>query len=198
MNASMLAEANKKDDITVLNDLHAEPEVTKTVELETSLKNDEPLSSSLKVYVNEMGGLKLLSREAENKLAKLIHDTKAEIKAIETKISVTQSGIKELITEIRELETDLSQSRKLLADANLRVVFAVAHNHLNKGLAFTDLINEGTRGLMKAVDSYEASQGVDFSTYAIFWIRLAIARAIVEHEKQAALIEIASFNGKMH
>ena len=89
----------------------------------------------------------------------------------------------ELILAIRISENHDEKSRKRLSEANLRLVVSIAKTFMNKGLSFLDLIQEGSVGLMKAIDKYDYSKGYKFSTYATWWIRQTIQRAIADYSR---------------
>ena len=89
-----------------------------------------------------------------------------------------------------------NNARKELAAANMRLVVSVARKHRNRGLSFLDLIQEGNTGLMNSIDRYEYRRGLRFSTYATWWIRQAMVRAILEKAKTiripAYMVELLS------
>jgi RNA polymerase primary sigma factor len=92
----------------------------------------------------------------------------------------------ELYRRIKDLNTvfwEYEQAKRDLAGGNLRLVVSIAKKYRNRGLAFLDVIQEGNTGLMRAVDKYEYKRGYKFSTYATWWIRQAITRAIADHSR---------------
>src|SRR5207249_11393631 len=98
----------------------------------------------------------------------------------------TQATPEELTKLVRVLErrhTSYQKARRELAEGNLRLVVAIAKRYRSRGLAFADLIQEGNRGLMRAVDKYEHRLGFKFGTYATWWIRQGITRALADHAR---------------
>src|SRR4029078_12682849 len=84
---------------------------------------------------------------------------------------------------IRQRQVRYQRARSELAEGNLRLVVAIAKRYRGRGLAFADLIQEGNRGLMRAVDKYEHRMGFKFGTYATWWIRQGITRALADHAR---------------
>ena len=115
--------------------------------------DDVLLSDPVKIYLKEVGRIPLISIEEELELA------------------------------IRIAESDDEKCKKRLSEGNLRLVVSIAKKYLGKGLMFLDLIQEGNLGLMKAVDKYDYTKGFKFSTYATWWIRQSITRALADHSR---------------
>ena len=88
-----------------------------------------------------------------------------------------------MIKVIKRAEDIIHQAKSSLIEANLRLVISIAKRYIGKGLSFPDLIQEGNIGLMKAVDKFEYRRGYKFSTYATWWIRQAITRALADHSR---------------
>jgi RNA polymerase primary sigma factor len=106
-----------------------------------------------------------------------------EIKAAEARANAKADDIKRVMVVIKQGQQKAAQAKKEMVEANLRLVISIAKKYTNRGLQFLDLIQEGNIGLMKAVDKFEYRRGYKFSTYATWWIRQAITRAIADQAR---------------
>ncbi|MFV9853303.1 MAG: RNA polymerase sigma factor RpoD, partial [Rickettsia aeschlimannii] len=132
-----------------------------------------------KMLKNKKGAWKELMTKESDYIDQMI----VELSVIESKTGLLVNDFKKLVNTIQKSERQTLQAKKDMIEANLRLVISIAKKYANRGLQFLDLIQEGNIGLMKAVDKFEYRRGYKFSTYATWWIRQAITRAIADQAR---------------
>jgi len=148
-----------------------------------SRRGDDPV----KTYLREIGKVSLLTREDEVELAQAMEAGEHAAKSLELNFLSEEHGIDVLPPgekkRLEELVEEGKRARQQLIVANLRLVVSIAKHYMHRGLSFLDLIQEGNMGLMKAVEKFDYTRGFKFSTYATWWIRQAITRAIADQSR---------------
>ena len=158
--------------------------------IDLSVPEGISIEDPVRMYLKEIGKVPLLSAEEEIELAQKMEAGavgKEKIAILEKRVdNVDEAEAEELRQEIRNLQRDVDlgdEAKKRLAEANLRLVVSIAKRYVGRGMLFLDLIQEGNLGLIKAVEKFDYCKGFKFSTYATWWIRQAITRAIADQAR---------------
>ncbi|POM24280.1 RNA polymerase principal sigma factor HrdB [Actinomadura rubteroloni] len=138
-----------------------------------------PTSDLVRIYLREIGRVPLLTAEEEVELAKSIE---AGLFAADKLAHIAVASPGERL-ELQQLARDGNRAKQRLTEANLRLVVSIAKRYVGRGMLFLDLIQEGNLGLIRAVEKFDYTKGFKFSTYATWWIRQAITRAIADQAR---------------
>ena len=171
------------DDILLEMDDEEEIEVEK---IDLSVPDGVSIEDPVRMYLKEIGKVPLLSAEEEIELAQHMENgvvAKEKIAILRKREAEDGEDNSEEIAELQK-DADLGdEAKKRLAEANLRLVVSIAKRYVGRGMLFLDLIQEGNLGLIKAVEKFDYRKGYKFSTYATWWIRQAITRAIADQAR---------------
>lgn len=182
-----ISDGDDEDDDIILDD-EDEVEVEK---IDLSVPEGVSVEDPVRMYLKEIGKVPLLSADEEIELAQKMEAGSVAVEKIPLlKERLAETGDEqekeEIQAEIKALQLDVdrgSDAKKRLAEANLRLVVSIAKRYVGRGMLFLDLIQEGNLGLIKAVEKLDYRKGYKFSTYATWWIRQAITRAIADQAR---------------
>ena len=173
------------DDDDILLDMDDEEEI-EVEKIDLSVPDGVSIEDPVRMYLKEIGKVPLLSAEEEIDLAQHMENgVVAKEKIAILRKREAEDG-EDNAEEIAELQKDVDlgdEAKKRLAEANLRLVVSIAKRYVGRGMLFLDLIQEGNLGLIKAVEKFDYRKGYKFSTYATWWIRQAITRAIADQAR---------------
>lgn len=187
VNVLRISDGDDEDDDIILDD-EDEVEVEK---IDLSVPEGVSVEDPVRMYLKEIGKVPLLSADEEIELAQKMEAGSVAVEKIPLlKERLAETGDEqekeEIQAEIKALQLDVdrgSDAKKRLAEANLRLVVSIAKRYVGRGMLFLDLIQEGNLGLIKAVEKFDYRKGYKFSTYATWWIRQAITRAIADQAR---------------
>ncbi len=160
---------NHQDRVRLLGDLPLKPTVV------------DRWVNRLRMLAQELGGLQKELEGTTDKIRRA--ELRKQVRAIEGELGLPAKRVVSVMRDLEAGEFEVRQAKKALMEANLRLVVSIAKRYLNHDMPLLDLIQEGNIGLMKAVDRFKYRRGFKFSTYATWWIRQAITRAIADHAR---------------
>jgi len=174
-----VSDDDEPDDLS-LSGLEVEEEELLNIEsIASSIKTDDPV----RMYLKEIGQIPLLNQEQEQDYAIKVSNgryAKEQLDMVETGELDLSDNDK---AELQDLVDRTQWAKNKLVEANYRLVVSIAKRYVGRGLLFLDLIQEGNMGLMRAVDKFDYEKGFKFSTYATWWIRQAITRAVADQAR---------------
>lgn len=184
---SLSIEIGSEEDILPEMPDDMDPPLEEIVDLEEELVDPNTLVDSfaiddpVRMYLKEIGKVPLLSPEEEIDLAQKMSDGNLAQEQMDN--DEEDSLSEEELAQLKKLIKEGDKAKQKLAEANLRLVVSIAKRYVGRGMLFLDLIQEGNLGLIKAVEKFDYTKGYKFSTYATWWIRQAITRAIADQAR---------------
>jgi RNA polymerase primary sigma factor len=180
-----VAESNRKSVVRVMNQRRRK--MAKLLE-ELSLRTSRiiPLMRKLQAVYRKMRDLEKRVTAQQKRQTLQPEDLAAmeeELGGMESLVMESTEQLGDRLKQMRQVFNEYEDAKRRLSGGNLRLVVSIAKKYRNRGLSFLDIIQEGNTGLMRAVDKYEYRRGYKFSTYATWWIRQAITRAIADHAR---------------
>ena len=187
-NVDVLRMSDDDDDDEIILDDDDEVEVEN---IDLSVPDGVSVEDPVRMYLKEIGKVPLLSAEEEINLAQRMEEGNVateKIQLLKARMEEAEDEAEkaEIQEEIKAMQKDIdlgSDAKKRLAEANLRLVVSIAKRYVGRGMLFLDLIQEGNLGLIKSVEKFDYRKGYKFSTYATWWIRQAITRAIADQAR---------------
>ncbi|MCR1809018.1 RNA polymerase sigma factor RpoD [Haploplasma modicum] len=170
---------DEPDDLSLAGLEIEEDELFEIEETINTVRTDDPV----RMYLKEIGQISLINHEEEIRLAKITEKGKMAYEQLERIKEENIPISKEEKHELDLLVFHAENAKNKLVEANYRLVVSIAKKYTNRGLLFLDLIQEGNMGLMRAVDKFDYEKGFKFSTYATWWIRQAITRAVADQAR---------------
>ena len=159
----------------------AAPEID---DIDLSMPEGISIDDPVRMYLKEIGKVPLLSADEEINIAMRMEKGDEAKQMLESGINADGKPLTdEEKKQCQAAIDDGTQAKRLLAEANLRLVVSIAKRYVGRGMLFLDLIQEGNLGLIKAVEKFDSTKGFKFSTYATWWIRQAITRAIADQAR---------------
>jgi len=182
-----LTDHNKKETKASLKQLHRNKRKVATLLEELSLRTSriQPIKNKLHGICSKMHQLEQTITAGPNDEITVddIYTMRQELAGLTELVMETPKQLNKRLYSLDRVFSQYENTKRTLSSANLRLVVSIAKKYRNRGLSFLDLIQEGNTGLMRAVDKYEYRRGYKFSTYATWWIRQAITRAIADHAR---------------
>lgn len=178
------------DDLDKDFDIASIEEEADVEELDLTIPDGISIEDPVRMYLKEIGKVPLLSADEEIELSKRMEEgdeAKEKLSIVEEELKNASeeeaAALKEWKKELELKVAHGEDAKKKLAEANLRLVVSIAKRYVGRGMLFLDLIQEGNLGLIKAVEKFDYKKGYKFSTYATWWIRQAITRAIADQAR---------------
>ena len=186
-----ISDGDDEDDDIILDD-EDEVEVEK---IDLSVPEGVSVEDPVRMYLKEIGKVPLLSADEEIELAQKMEAGSVAVEKIPLlKERLAETGDEqekeEIQAEIKALQLDVdrgSDAKKRLAEANLRLVVSIAKRYTGRGMSFLDLVQEGNIGLMKAVEKFDYTKGYRLSTYATWWVKQSVTRALADQSRTIRL-----------